>query len=77
MCSCMRVFTVLHLSAKQPEQPNRNETKLPEIQLKGVTYRPQVLFAAIILTYLPSQVVVAHMSCFYRRFARLKQSTRA
>ena len=54
---------------KPPEQPTRNhrnprnnrnetigttETKPLEIQLKGVTNRPQVLFAAIILTYLIS-----------------------
>jgi len=40
---------------KPPEQPN--SPKSPEIQLKGVTHRTQVLFAAIILTYLPSQEI--------------------
>ena len=37
------------------ETTGTTETKSAEIQLKGVTYRPQVLFAAIILTHLPSQ----------------------
>ena len=59
---------------EQPKQNHRNhrnnpnetnetagtETKLPELQLKDVTYRLHILFGAIILTYLPHDLCIVN-----------------